>query len=99
MSDESHLLEHKELVALLLQKHDIHNGIWGVYIEFKFVGLNMGPPGEVLPAAVTAISRIGIQRFQEESNIAFDAAILNPEKSARKAVSKKGRLPGTGDRK
>jgi hypothetical protein len=92
MTDDKYLLDHKELVEFLLKKHDIHEGIWGVHVEFKFMGANIGPPGDILPASITAVNRVGIQIFPEESNIAFDAAKLNPgrtAKTAKKAAHKR----------
>jgi hypothetical protein len=35
-------------------------------------------PTELLPAAIVAIPEIGLQKFEQESNIAVDAAKVNP---------------------
>jgi hypothetical protein len=98
MNDDKHVhaLEHRELIELLLKRYGIHEGIWGVFVEFKFMSANIGPVGDVLPASVTAVNRIGIQPFPEESNLAFDAAKLNPAKTAKKEIRKRiGRSPAT----
>ncbi|QPD04930.1 MAG: hypothetical protein Nkreftii_002704 [Candidatus Nitrospira kreftii] len=78
-------LPYKELVEYMLKKHNIHEGIWGVYASFQFAGINAkDPSGEVQPASVAAIKEIGISPFSEESSIAFDAANLNPPKARTK---------------
>lgn len=74
-------LPYKEIVEYMLKKHNIHDGIWGVYASFQFAGFNAkDPSGEVLPASIAAIKEIGILPFPEENSIAWDAAKLNPSK-------------------
>ncbi len=75
----------KELVEYLLKKHDIHEGIWGIYVEFKFAAINAGDTiGTIIPASVSGVNKIGIMPFTRESNIAFDAAKLNPAKTLKR---------------
>jgi hypothetical protein len=89
MADEKerpkHIVEYKEIAELLLRKHNIHEGVWGVFIEFKFAGINTkDPSGNILPAAIVGVQSIGITPFPQESPIAFDAAKLNPLKAGRR---------------
>ena len=62
MSEEKkYLITYKEIVEYLLKKHDVHEGIWGIYVEFKFVGINAGGPGsDLIPASLSGVSKIGI---------------------------------------
>lgn len=84
-----YLVTYKEIVELLLEKHNIHEGIWGIYVEFKFAGINaVDPMREILPASVSGVSKIGIIPFQQESNIAFDASKLNPAKPIKKTAKR-----------
>ncbi len=71
----------KEIVEALVKRQDIHEGLWGIYIEFAFGAANVGNPkdGDVLPAAIVPVQKIGIQRFDEPSNLTVDAAIVNPQ--------------------
>lgn len=85
-----HHMPYKEIVEYMLKKHDIHEGIWGVYARFSFGAVNTrDSAGEILPASVTGIKEIGISPFPEESTIAFDAAKLNPLKQLTKRTKKK----------
>lgn len=71
--------KHAEIVELLLKKHGIHEGIWGLFIKFGLNASNVGPTeAEVMPAAIIAVLEIGLQKFDKESNIALDAAKVNP---------------------
>lgn len=71
----------KEIVEALVKKQNIHEGIWGIYIEFGLVAVNVGsgPDGKTLvPSAVAGVQKIGIQRFPETNNLTVDAAVVNP---------------------
>jgi hypothetical protein len=71
---------HKEVVEALIRYNDIHEGLWGLYIEFGLAGANVGPApgGDVNPAAVIPILKIGLQRSETPSNLTADAALVNP---------------------
>ncbi|MCZ6781202.1 MAG: hypothetical protein O7C73_06130 [Nitrospirae bacterium] len=88
MADEKeslkYLIAYKEIVEYLLKKHDIHEGIWGIYVEFKFAVINAGDSiGAIIPSSVSGMNKIGIMPFPQESSIAFDAARLNPAKTLK----------------
>lgn len=70
---------HKEVVSALVRASDLHDGIWGLYLEFGIGAANMGPtPDDVNPAAIIPITKIGLQRFPNISTISVDAAEVNP---------------------
>lgn len=75
---------YKEIVECLIKKENIHEGIWGPYVQFGIGAANIpGSPekdGEqkIVPAAVVPVLKIGIQRFKEENNLTVDAAKVNP---------------------
>lgn len=72
--------KHEELVELMLKKQGIHEGIWGLFVNFGFSASNIGPTDtEVSPAAIVGILGIGLQKFDKASNIAVDAAKVNPK--------------------
>jgi len=83
------VFSHKEIVEVLLKKQGIHDGIWGIYIKFGLQGANIGSSPEatadVVPAAVVPVLQIGLQKFDAESNIAVDAARVNPKPSPQSA--------------
>ena len=77
----NYVFGHTELAEILVKKLDIHEGLWGVYIEFSFTGanINTGPDAKSLaPASIAAVKAIGIQRFEAPNNLTVDAAIVNP---------------------
>ncbi len=77
----------KETVEALIKGADIHEGIWGIYVEFGLNAINIAAaPGtkDVLPAAIVPIVKIGIQQFQEENNLTVDASKVNPAKAKKR---------------
>jgi hypothetical protein len=76
-----YLFEHKELAEALVKKQNIHEGLWGIYIEFGLgaTNINSGSDIKVLtPSAIASVQKIGIQRFAEPNNLTIDAAVVNP---------------------
>jgi hypothetical protein len=73
---------HREIVELLIKERGLHEGIWGLYVRFGLGASNVGESDASLqPAAIVPIVEIGIQKFDKESNIAVDAAKVNPKPS------------------
>ena len=69
----------KELAEALIKKQGLHEGIWGVNINFGLQGTNIGAnEHDLKPAAVLAILQIGLQKQDKETNISVDAAKVNP---------------------
>ena len=77
---------HKEVVEALIRYNDLHEGLWGLYIEFGLAAANIGPEpgGDLLPTAIIPVKKIGIQRFNEANNLTVDAAEANPAPKAKK---------------
>ena len=68
-----------EVVEALLKKQGIHEGIWGLYVEFGIGATNAGPSLDQLnPVAMVPVMKLGIQRAAELSNLSLDAAVVNP---------------------
>ena len=73
---------HKEIAEILVKHQGIHDGLWGIYIEFGLSGANVGPtPEEANPAAIVPVVKIGIQRYAAASNITVNAAEVNPDRA------------------
>lgn len=71
---------HKEVVEALLRKQGIHEGIWGIYVKFGIQAANIGASSaDLVPAAIIPVMNIGLQRFEEENNLAVDAGKVNPK--------------------
>jgi len=74
------VFSHKEVATALVRAHGLHEGIWGLYLKFGIAGANVGmTPESVNPAAIVPVIEIGLQKFEEENNIAVNAAKVNPE--------------------
>jgi hypothetical protein len=93
MADTAQIVfSHKEVVEALLKQEGIHAGIWGLFVKFGIGGANVGEnAGSVNPAAIVPILELGLQRFQEETNISVDAAKVNPKDKATSAAAGKPR--------
>ncbi len=71
----------KEITELLVKEQDIHEGFWGIVFEFAFTGGGVPIPplgNAIFPAAIVAIPKIGIQRFDVENPLTVNAAEVNP---------------------
>lgn len=94
--NESIVTTHRVLAEILVRHHDIHEGIWGLFIRFGMgaANVNLGAPDQpaemakqnVNPAAIIPVLEIGLQRFAEESSISVDAAKVNPKAEQAKTT-------------
>lgn len=74
-----HVFTFKEVVEALLKKENIHEGIWGIYVEFGLGSGNAGPSdNELFPTAFIPIRTLGIQRVEKENSLSVDAAKVTP---------------------
>ncbi len=70
----------KEIVTALLKAQNIHEGIWGLFVNFGLSANNIGPnESELRPAAVIPVLNLGLQKFEKETNLSVDAAKANPK--------------------
>ena len=75
---------HAQVAEALIKYHNIHEGLWGLYVEFGIAASNAGPsPDQLNPAAIVPILKIGLQKFNKPNNMTADAAIVNPIKKVR----------------
>ena len=86
MKAEHHVLGHRELTEVLIREMGIHNGHWGIYVEFGVYGVNFqARESEAYdPAAVVPVKQIGIQRYEKSNDMTVDAAKVNPLKRRKK---------------
>jgi hypothetical protein len=70
---------YKELATLLVKERNFHEGIWGLWIKFGLKAANVGAgEGDLVPSAIIPVLEIGLQKMDKVSNIAVDAAVVNP---------------------
>jgi hypothetical protein len=70
---------YKEVVTSLIKSQGLHEGLWALFVKFGIAAANVGPnKDELKPAAIIPILEMGLQKADEESNIAVDAAKVNP---------------------
>jgi hypothetical protein len=86
---------YKEVVESLVRKHEIHEGIWGLYVRFGISAANIGrePTAELMPAAIIPILEIGLQKFDTENNLSVDAAAVNPARMKKNEKMPKKKHP------
>ena len=76
---------HKELIIALIKAQGLHEGIWSLLVEFGFGAGNAGPSDtELLPTGMVSIQRLGLTRVSATTNLAIDAAEVNPKSSKSK---------------
>jgi len=87
---KNYLFSYTELAEMMVKNLDIHEGLWGLYVEYTLGAANVpmnpaNPDNKVIaPASIAIIKAIGLQRFDEPNNLTVDAAIVNPEQSKLK---------------
>lgn len=84
---ENRKFAHTELAKILVTQADIHEGHWGLFVEFGLGAANIpiaGPSGDLSlkPAAMVSLNTIGIQKFDEPNQLTVDAATVNPKTQA-----------------
>jgi hypothetical protein len=80
----------QELAELMIKQQGIHEGLWGIFIRFGIAAANASDAtGTVLPTALVPIKEIGLQRFEEPSNLTVDAATVNPAPAKSAGAKKK----------
>ena len=75
------IFSYKEVAEALVKQQDIHEGLWGIYIEFGIAATNINTsPNDdsLVPAAIVPVLKLGIQRFDKPNNLTVDAAQVNP---------------------
>ena len=87
------LFDLKELAAVLVKSQDIREGLWGIYVEFGLAAANVPTaPGQITPAAINFVQKIGIQKFPEPNSLTVDAgqadAPKEPKTEAKKVVAR-----------
>jgi hypothetical protein len=71
----------REIGKLLLEKFDIHEGLFDMKVDFQIASGPMGPnPSELVPGLVIAISKVGLLRSTAPNGSTFNAALVNPKK-------------------
>lgn len=69
----------KEIVTALIKANDIHEGIWGLFVNFGIGATNAGPnENELKPTAMIPILQMGLMRFDKETSLSVDASKVNP---------------------
>jgi len=86
-------MSYQEIAEALVKQQGIHEGIWGIYVEFGIGAANIkhpeDPKGMVVPAAIVPAVKMGIQKFKEENSLTVDAAKVNPLPKPSSAKTKK----------
>ena len=80
---EKFTFSHKELAEILVKRLDIHEGIWGLYLEFGLQAINLTNDDQQTPAAIVPLLKVGLQKFEKETTISVDATKVNPGTSSK----------------
>ena len=75
------IFKYEEIIEALLKHQGIHEGIWGLHIQFLLqVGnINLGPTKEsAVPGLIIPMAKFGLQKFDKRNGITVDAAQVNP---------------------
>lgn len=70
-----------DLLVALLRDQNIHEGHWGLTVQFEAKGAVvpvLGRPGENLPGLAVAVSGVTLTPAPENESSAVDASLVNP---------------------
>src|SRR5712691_7998894 len=84
---DRYMFDYKEVAEALVKQQGIHEGLWGVAIEFGMAAQNIptGPDGKtVSPAAVCIVQKVGLNRWKEPNNLTVDASVINPSPAIKR---------------
>jgi hypothetical protein len=83
-----------EMIELLIKHHHIHDGLFGLAVQFQFAVGGVGiSPNETYPGVMLGVSGFGLAPALSEGSRIINAAIVNPKPakkiSAKQAPTKK----------
>ena len=93
---DQYVLNHKELLALIIKASNCHEGRWMLMANFGIAPGNYGPSNdEMVPGVAIAVTKIGIKRAEPNTPVemTLDAAVVNP--APKRAKAKKAPRPKT----
>ncbi|WP_282348411.1 hypothetical protein [Pseudomonas sp. PS01301] len=76
----------RDLLIALLRDQNIHEGFWGLTVQFHAQGTSVslaGKQGENLPGLAVAVSGVTLVAAQEGEAGAVDASLVNPTRQPR----------------
>lgn len=83
----------KEIATALIKAQNIHEGIWGLFVNFGLQATNIGPSdADLRPAAIIPVLAMGLQKFEKENSLSVDASKVNPDLKQQTAVGKAKKL-------
>ena len=93
---EKRSFTYRDLVTILVKHEGVHEGHWGLAIEFGLGAANVpiaGPDGvlSLKPVAIVPVNSIGIQKHDEPNPLTVDAAEVNPKTEVPAAGASKPR--------
>ena len=83
MADRERRFSIHDLLVALLRDQNIHEGFWGLTVQFEAKGAAVptaGKPGENLPGLAVAVSGVTLTPAAEGENGAVDASMVNPSR-------------------
>ena len=90
---KQYIFSYQEVAEALVKKLDLHEGRWGIYMEFGIKGANIGPSDDkLMPAALVPVVRMGLQRFESENSLSVDASKVNPQTQKETSATEKSEV-------
>ncbi|MEG5264894.1 hypothetical protein TRP66_11365 [Pseudomonas sp. JDS28PS106] len=86
MADKERRFSIHDLLVALLRDQNIHEGHWGLTVQFEAKGAVvpvLGRPGENLPGLAVAVSGVTLIPAPENESSAVDASVVNPLRPAQ----------------
>ena len=78
---DQQLFDVRSATTLFLRALGIHEGVWCICVEFRCLATNSWIDGDAtttVPANVTRVERLGLQRAPQGHPLAVDASMVNP---------------------
>jgi hypothetical protein len=76
---------YKEIAEMMVREVGVTEGHWGIFMRFGIQGANVGPgPDDIVPAAIVPIMELGLQRFDEPTNLTVDAGEVTQKPDSKR---------------
>lgn len=90
MADDKYIYDLRQLIEALIKDQGLHEGYWGIGLEFGFGAATFGQTAEeAMPTAFVQVSRVRLVRGESELPLCIDASKINPKDKKTSKLSDK----------
>jgi len=90
----------KEIAELMVKDRGLTEGYWGIYVKFGIKAANTGESAsDIRPTALVPVLELGLQKFEELTNLSVDAGAGKSKAGSRRSVGATKKTPKKASKK